>query len=118
MARRGGKSRGRAVDRSWGRASLGVAALALAMALVCLALIGPPPVIRQDDLWVHANRGTVRFLFGSIAVACGASVLVMLAGRRRALLAALWIAGIASAVALFSDRIPVIGDVVFRHWFG
>lgn len=113
-----GQQTARSVDRSGGRGALVLTLVALAIALSCLQLVGRPPAVRHDDLWVHANRVPVRFFLIAVALASVSSAVALLAGGRRFALVILWGAAIAAAIMLFSDRLPIILDVVFRHSVG
>jgi hypothetical protein len=89
-------------------------ALCLLLILRCLDLIGPPPRVRVNILWVNQHIGLVRVILSSLAVAAIATSLLILSGRGRIIAIALWVAAITAAIWLYDDRLWIILRVVLR----
>ncbi|HRP62736.1 MAG TPA: hypothetical protein PK400_05530 [Phycisphaerales bacterium] len=83
--------------------------------ILCLELIGPPPRWRIDALWVNQHSRTVRVMAYALVIAGGASAVLLLARRPRAIMLVTWIAAVIVCIALYRDRIPIIFDVVRRY---
>lgn len=89
--------------------------LCLLLALRCLDLIGPPPAVRLDALWVHQHVHLVRIMLTSLAAAAAATGLLIFSKRGRVIAVMLWVLAIAAAIWLFDDRLWIIAGVVVRH---
>lgn len=92
-----------------------LSAVCLLIAYRCLQLIGPPPRLGIEALWVHNRRSLVHTLVISITVAVFASGLSVFAGRQRVIVVLLWSVGLVVAVRQFSDRLPVILRVLVQQ---
>jgi hypothetical protein len=110
MTRRRRRSRNRlAASALW------LGAIGHAAALGSLAVIGPPPAVRIDALWVNDQRLSVQLGLAGLALAGVASLLLLVMRRHRLPLAVLWMIAAGAAVVFFSDRIPLIARVLLRH---
>ena len=88
---------------------------ALATALGCLYLIGPPPALRIDALWVNDHRREVTLIVAALGVALAATPAGLLSGRRRVPLLVLWLGAIALALGCVAERVVIIGRVLLDH---
>ena len=82
-----------------------------------LALMGAPPAVRIDALWVNDYRLAVRTCLAGLALAVAGSLLLLLLRRYRVSLVILWVIAFVAAAGLFSDRIPLIARVILNHAF-
>lgn len=92
--------------------------LCLALALRCLELIGPPPRLRIDALWVKQNEYMVRVMVTGLIVAATATGLLIFSRRGMTFVIALWGLAIFTAIWLYSDRIWIILRIVAQHGSG
>lgn len=88
---------------------------ALSVVILVLAIIGAPPRWRIDVLWVNQHANMVRLAIIAMAVAIGASTLVLMWRRPRAIMLVIWLIAGAVAVAFFWDQLIVIHNVLQRH---
>ncbi len=86
----------------------------LGIALVCLAGIGPPPLI-FDDFWVNSHRDTVGMLLASVGLALFASLAALLMGRKRVVVILLWVVAAGLSVTFFGDRLETVYRVLVHH---
>ena len=103
------RSRSRWLHRN-GPAALAV--LALLVAVGCLELIGPPPAVRLDLLWVHERRALVYLLLYAVATSAGATLLTWLVRRGRAVVALAWIGAALLSVNWYAERLIIVARVV------
>jgi len=89
--------------------------LCLLLAMRCLDLIGPPPAVRIDALWVNQHAYLVRVMLAALAGAAGATVLLLLTRRGRIPAIGLWAVAAGTSLWLFDDRLWIIFLVVIRH---
>ena len=95
-----------------------LAAMGLGLALRCLFLIGPPPSVRVDSLWVYQNIYHVRILVVAVFVALAASAVAMLSRRRWLPVLSLWAASGAAVMHWFPERTLVIAEQVLLQYLG
>ena len=98
-------------------AALIICALGQGAALVSLALMGAPPAVRVDALWVNDYRLAVRTCLAGLALAVAGSLLLLLLRRYRVPLVIVWVVALAAGAGLFSDRIPLVARVILNHAF-
>ena len=89
--------------------------LGLVVSLGLLVKIGPPPTLRIDALWVHNHRPGIKLLVGSLCVAACATVFGLVLRQRIMIHTLLWIAAVVIGFMFFSDRIPIIAQVLLEH---
>lgn len=89
--------------------------LCLLLALRCLELIGPPPGLRIDALWVNQHVYLVRVMLTALAAAAAASGLLIFSRRGRVAAIVLWVLACIATVWLYDDRLWIILRVVVRH---
>ena len=98
-----------------GDLSVVIGAAALAVSLVCLSRIGPPPPVHVDTLWVAGHERGIHLCLLSLGAAAAVSVFSVIVSKRRWVVAVLWALAGAVTAAFFSDRIPLIIEVIIRH---
>jgi len=98
-----------------GRLAIVLTGCGLGVSLGVLARIGPPPALRIDALWVNEHQQWIRVLLGSLIVALIATGFAVLMRQRLLLLAIFWILAVVIGIRFFSDRIPIIMQVLFDH---
>jgi hypothetical protein len=89
--------------------------LCLLLALRCLELIGPPPRLRIDALWINSHAYLVRVMLVALAVAAIASGLLLFSRRGLAAAIVLWVIAASVAVWHFDDRLWIIFRVLVRQ---
>ena len=90
--------------------------MGLGTALGTLWLMGEPPAVRIDSVWVNAHRREVQVVFVAVGVALVAGLVAALGrGSRQWIVAALWTAAAGCAFGLFERRLIVIVTVVAKH---
>jgi hypothetical protein len=89
--------------------------LCLMLSLRCLDLIGPPPRVRIDALWVNSHAYLVRVLLVALAVAAIASGMLLFSRRGLAAAIVLWVVAAIVAVWHFDDRLWIIFRVLVRQ---
>ena len=90
-------------------------AIALALVLFSLHIIGPVPRIHIDALWVQDHKPQVTFAIASMGLAVGATIFAVCYKRNRWRMLVLWIGAMTIASLAFSNRIDVIWRVVTEH---
>ncbi|MBT8485367.1 MAG: hypothetical protein HKO59_02945 [Phycisphaerales bacterium] len=85
-----------------------VCGIGLCVTLTCLLLIGAPPALRIDALWMHGNRDAIRLSIVGVALAAGATVMALLIRRNRAVIGLLWLIAAAAAGGFFWDQLVLI----------
>jgi hypothetical protein len=88
------------------------AGLALGSAISCLAVIGAPPPVRIDSLWVNDHIHEVRLFVASIVAALAAGGASLLVKRNRLVIAGLWIIAIVVTFFFFWERAVIVMEVV------
>jgi ATP-dependent HslUV protease subunit HslV len=97
------------------RALIALVALCHASILALLHILGPPPALRIDPLWVNDHKTLVQVMALLAAAALALTILSLPIRRARWITLALWIAASAAAWTLFSDRLAIVIPVVWRH---
>jgi hypothetical protein len=97
------------------RVAIIVLVASLLAVLGSLLVIGDPPPIRYDALWVNEHRATVRVAIGALAIAVVTTVGAASDARYRLPALLLWIAAGITAWRWFSDSIEIIARVVMNH---
>lgn len=97
------------------RGGLVVLATGLLAVFGCLLVIGDPPGIRHDALWVNEHRETVRLAIAALAVALLATIGAASESRYRLPSALVWLAAVLAAWRWFSDPIEIIARVVINR---
>ncbi|MCA9295483.1 MAG: hypothetical protein KC983_03180 [Phycisphaerales bacterium] len=83
--------------------------------LVILDIIGAPPWLRFDALWVNDHRVEVRWMLRLTAIALALTAGDALLTRRPLVPLLVWLVWIGVVWALFADRVFVILRVVRDH---
>jgi hypothetical protein len=87
--------------------------------LVILDIIGTPPWLRFDALWVNEHRVEVRWMLRLTAIALALTAGDAVLTRRPLVPLLVWLVWIGALWALFADRVFVILRVVRDHaWIG
>jgi len=92
-----------------------IAAVAIAVTFYCLHIIGGPPLLRIDALWVRDHRPQVSAALWGFAVALGATLIAVCYRRNRLTMLILWSAAIVLASTAYANRIEIIWKVVWKH---
>lgn len=87
----------------------------LGACVTALLIVGPPPALRIDALWVHGHLLEVRLAAIGLTVACAGTAMVIAARTNRRMVAGLWAATGVMLIAL-APRVRVIATVVFDYF--
>jgi hypothetical protein len=100
----------RAVHGRVAAATTAATLAAAAVCVLCLEMIGAPPRVRVDAIWVHDHRAAVRTLIAALIVAIAglASTFILRAGRLVA------IAGCLAAGVALTSRHADAARIIFR----
>ena len=83
--------------------------------ITALIIVGPPPALRIDALWVRSHLVEVRLAVIGATVACLGTALVVAARSNRRLTAGLWL-GTGAVLVVLAPRVRVIGAVVLDYF--
>lgn len=87
----------------------------MALAFYCLHIVGAPPMLRINALWVQDHRPQVIAALWSSGAAICTTLIAVCYRRNRLAMLILWAAAIVLASTVYANRIEIIWTVVWNH---